>query len=42
MVAPLEEQDFELPEDGDDLAIEAASEDLQSTLDCNVLECVQG
>ena len=25
---PLEEQDFELPEDGDDLAIEAASGDL--------------
>ena len=30
------EKDFELPEDGDDLAIEAASEGLQSTLDCNV------
>ena len=28
MATPLEEQDFELPEDGDDLAIEAAGEDL--------------
>ena len=36
MVTPLEEQDFELPEDGDDLAIEAASDDLKNTLDCNV------